>query len=145
MTEPDNGTISSVLYVCSMNSTRSPMAEEITKMLYGDKIFSQSAGAKTGEYNGFAVEVMNELGVSMENHVPRAIEELESGYYDLIVTLSEEAHEKTMEIASDQAVTIEYWPTNDPTIVTGNREQILNAHRQVRDGLRKKIKEKLGK
>jgi hypothetical protein len=35
---------------------------------------------------------------------------------------------------------VEYWPTLDPTLTSGNREQILAAYRAVRDGLFAKIK-----
>ena len=35
-------------------------------------------------------------------------------------------------------------PTPDPTIVAGNREQMLDAYRDVRDGLMRRIRERFG-
>jgi protein-tyrosine-phosphatase len=40
------------------------------------------------------------------------------------------------------AVDVEYWPTHDPSLATGSREQIMDAYRAVRDGLMKRIKER---
>jgi len=37
------------------------------------------------------------------------------------------------------AVDVEYWPTMDPTVIEGSREQRLDAYRAVRDELTKKI------
>ena len=37
------------------------------------------------------------------------------------------------------AVEVEYWPMADPTIVTGTRDQILAAYRDVRDRLAARI------
>jgi hypothetical protein len=37
---------------------------------------------------------------------------------------------------------VEYWPTADPTLAQGSREQILDAYRGVRDGLFRRIKQR---
>jgi hypothetical protein len=42
------------------------------------------------------------------------------------------------------AIDVEYWPTQDPSAVTGAREQMLNAYRAVRDGLKTKILSRFG-
>jgi hypothetical protein len=47
---------------------------------------------------------------------------------------------KALDLARSYAVDVEYWPTQDPTLTSGNREQILQAYRAVRDGLFAKIK-----
>jgi protein-tyrosine-phosphatase len=62
--------------------------------------------------------------------------------FDLIVTLSPEAHHKALELAGAFAIDVEYWPTPDPTMTSGNREQILTAYRGVRDGLFRRIKQR---
>ena len=38
---------SAVLFACTMNSIRSPMAESILKFLHGDKIYVDSAGVRS--------------------------------------------------------------------------------------------------
>jgi hypothetical protein len=40
------------------------------------------------------------------------------------------------------AADVEYWPTADPTAIEGSREQRMNAYREVRDQLLKRIRER---
>ena len=56
------------------------------------------------------------------------------------MTLAPEAHHKALDLVRNYAVDVEYWPTLDPTLTSGNREQILAAYRVVREGLFAKIK-----
>ncbi len=61
--------------------------------------------------------------------------------FDLIITLSPEAHHRALEFTRTMAVDVVYWPTIDPTAVQGSRETILNAYRGVRESLQKRIKD----
>jgi protein-tyrosine-phosphatase len=83
---------------------------------------------------------MDELGIDMSKHKPVSLAGVHDTSFDLIVTLAPEAHHKALEIVSGFAVDVEYWPTQDPSLASGNREQILAAYRAVRDGLFAKIK-----
>jgi protein-tyrosine-phosphatase len=82
---------------------------------------------------------MNEIGIDISEHQPMTFEELEDledGLaYDLIVTLAPEAHHKAIELTHRLKAAVEYWPTADPTVIEGNREQRLDAYRGVRDQL----------
>ncbi len=82
---------------------------------------------------------MAEAGLSLGNHQPKSLEDLEDSYFDLIVTLAPEAHHRALELTRSMAVDVEYWPTADPTTVTGTRAQILDAYRDVRDRLSARI------
>jgi hypothetical protein len=57
-----------------------------------------------------------------------------------VVSLAPEAHHQALEMTRTQAIEAEYWPTLDPTATMGSRDQILDAYRQVRDGLFQRIK-----
>jgi protein-tyrosine-phosphatase len=83
---------------------------------------------------------MEDLGIDLSRHKPMSLEELDDTSFDLIVTLAPEAHHKALDLVRNYAVDVEYWPTLDPTLTSGNREQILAAYRAVRDGLFAKIK-----
>jgi protein-tyrosine-phosphatase len=133
-----------VLFACTRNAVRSPMAEAIARHLFGREIYFASAGIKRAVSDGFAVAVLDEIGIDMSKHRPQTFEELEDGYFDLIVTLSPEAHHKALEYTRTQAIDVVYWPTLDPTAVEGSRERILEAYREVRDGLLERIKKLLG-
>lgn len=137
----------SVLFACGLNSIRSPMAQALAHWLYGKKIYVGSAGVMKGELDPFAVAVMDEIGLDIGKHKPHTFEELddwEGLNFDLIVTLSPEAHHKALDLTRTLAADVEYWPTPDPTGGAGNREQMLDAYRNVRDQLMTKIQARFG-
>jgi protein-tyrosine-phosphatase len=129
-----------VLFACNRNAVRSPMAAAILRHLAGGRVYVASAGVRAGEADPFAAGVMEELGIDLSSHKPMSLEELEDTSFDLIVTLAPEAHHQALDLVRNYAVDVEYWPTLDPTLTTGNREQILQAYRAVRDALFAKIK-----
>lgn len=129
-----------VLFACNMNAVRSPMAEAILRHLAGRQIYVESAGVRAGEADPFAVAVMEEIGIDLSGHAPQAIAELYDSSFDLVISLSPEAHHQALEMTRTQAIVAEYWPTIDPTAAMGSREQILNAYRDVRDTLFRRIK-----
>ncbi len=132
----------SVLFACTLNSVRSPMAEAYLKHILGKRVFVDSAGLRKGEIDGFAIAAMDEIGLDLKGHKSKSFDDLEDTSFDLIVTLSPEAHHKALEWTRHMAAEVEYWPTMDPTIVEGDRETILDSFRQVRDGLIKRIRER---
>lgn len=131
-----------VLFACSRNAVRSPMAAAILKHLAGKRIYVDSAGVRPGEPDPFVIAVMEEMGVDMSRHEPASIGDLHDLSFDLVVTLAPEAQHKALELAHGYAVDVEYWPTPDPTLASGSREQILDAYRDVRDRLFAKIKQR---
>lgn len=133
-----------VLFACTRNAVRSPMAEAIGRHLFGRDIYFASAGVKRGEANDFALAVMDEIGIDMSKHHPRTFEDLEDSCFDLIVTLSPEAHHKALDFTRALATEVVYWPTMDPTAIEGSRERVLDAYRSVRDSLMSRIKGLLG-
>ncbi|WP_343314749.1 low molecular weight phosphatase family protein [Brucella sp. BE17] len=135
---------SSILFVCGMNAIRSPIAELLARKLLRPNIYVASAGVKRGERDPFVDAVLIEEGLSLDNRQPRGIEELADGYFDLIVTLTPLAHHTVLERMRGFSVDVEYWPTPDPTLVTGSREQIMNAYRDVRERLRQQIVRRFG-
>jgi protein-tyrosine-phosphatase len=137
----------SVLFACGLNSIRSPMAMALAQWLYGKNIYIGSAGVNKGETDPFAAAVMEEIGLDIAKHKPHTFEELEDWEglnFDLIITLSPEAHHKALDLTRTQAADVEYWPTADPSGTAGNREQMLDSYRAVRDQLMAKIKQRFG-
>lgn len=132
---------SAVLFACTMNSVRSPMAEGILKFLHGTRIYVDSVGVRSAEVDGFAVMAMDEIGIDITGHRAKTFDDLEDSYYDLIIPLSPEAQHRAVEMTRVMAVDIEFWHTFDPSVIeSDNREQRLDAYRQVRDQLMNKIK-----
>jgi protein-tyrosine-phosphatase len=141
MSEPLLIRPSAILFSCTFNSVRSPIAEGLTRLYFGRDLYVASAGVKHGEdLDPFAIAVMDEVGVDLHRHHPHTFEELEDDSFDLIVTLSPEAHHKALEFTRTLACDVTYWPTVDPTAVEGSRDRRLEAYRDVRDGLSRRIK-----
>src|SRR6476661_10700242 len=137
-----------VLFACGFNSVRSPMAASLLQQMFPKALYVRSAGVKKGELDPFAVAVMAELGQDISRHKPMTFEDLddwEGLNFDLIITLSPEAHHKALDLTRTVAAEVEYWPTQDPTGAEGNREQKLQAYREVCDGLLLRIRKRFSK
>ncbi len=132
----------SVLFACTHNSIRSPMAEAMLKFLHGRHIYVDSVGVHTREVDGFAVAVMDEIGLDIKGHRPKTFEDLEDTSYDLVISLSPTAQHKAVEMTRVMACEVEFWRTFDPSLVEGSRDLCLQAFREVRDQLMSRIKER---
>jgi protein-tyrosine-phosphatase len=124
-----------ILFMCGMNIIRSPMAEAIARRILPPGTYITSAGVRAGERDPFVDIVLEEIGLSILRRQPQTLEELEDDFFDVIITLSPEAHHTALELTRSKAVEVIYWPMPDPTVATGTREQILDAYREVRDRL----------
>ncbi|HEY3147477.1 MAG TPA: arsenate reductase ArsC [Dongiaceae bacterium] len=132
----------SVLFCCTHNSIRSPMAEGILKYLHGKRIFVDSVGVRASEIDGFVVAVMDEIGIDLSKHRSKTFDDLEDTSFDLIISLSPEAQHSAVEMTRTMAADVEFWPTMDPSVVEGSREEQLDAYRDVRDKLMARIRER---
>jgi len=118
------------------------MAELLARKTLPATSFVTSAGVKPGERDPFVDKVLAEEKLSLGDRLPQLFEELEDSYFDLIITLSPEAHHRAMELTRTQAVEVEYWPTFDPSAVEGTRDQILDAYRELREYLKDNIEKR---
>ncbi len=131
-----------VLFSCSMNAIRSPMAAAMMKHLFGGAVYVESCGVRAGELDPLAVEVMDEIGIDLSHLHPKTFETLADTSFDLVITLSPQARHKAMEITRAQAVDVEYWKVPDPSAYEGTREQRLAAYRQARDEILKQLRQR---
>jgi len=134
----------SVLFACNMNAVRSPIAAGLMRHLYGKFVYVESIGVRQGDLDPFAVTVMDEIGIDISRHAPRDFADLLDTSFDMVISLTPEAHHKALELTRTMAIEALHWPTLDPTVITGNREQMLDAYRQVRDALLTRIKQQFG-
>lgn len=130
--------------MCGMNAVRSPMAEVLARRMLPPAIFVASAGVRSGERDPFVDAVLAEDGLSLDDHRPKTLDELEDDYFDLIITLAPEAHHAALELTRSLAVEVEYWPTADPTTFSGTRDQIMASYRDVRERLKTRIGQRFG-
>jgi protein-tyrosine-phosphatase len=134
-----------VLFACNLNQVRSPMAAALMKQAFGDRVFVDSCGIiPRGEIDPFVAAALGEVGWDLGRHDAQAFDDLEDGSFDMIVCLTPEALARAEAMAKGRATDVEYWPTDDPTIAGGSREQRLEAYRAVREMLRRRIAARFG-
>lgn len=136
--------LQAVLFVCSLNAVRSPMAEAMTRIRYGRHIYVDSAGLQKSERDPFMLAALREIGIEFENDQPHVLEEVDYEGFDLIIALSPEAHARAKEALRATAVELLHWPIPDATQATGTRDQRMLAYREVRDTLEKLIRDEIG-
>jgi protein-tyrosine-phosphatase len=131
-----------VLFACTLNAVRSPMAASLLAHLIGPAVRVASAGVRAGNPDPYVMAVMDEIGIDVCDHEPRSFRDLGDETFDLIITLSPEAHHHALELTRVMAVTVEYWPTVDATLPSAgvSRQEAANRYRHVRDTLYRKIK-----
>lgn len=130
-----NGSPRSLLFACTRNAVRSPMAEALARRWLGSAVFIDSAGVVPAPVNPFAVAVMDEIGLDIRGHHARTFDELSVRSFDLIVALSANAYREAKSYAAGPRTTVEYWDVADPTLSEGSREQRLVAFRLARDDI----------
>lgn len=131
----------SVLFACDRNTIRSPMAEAILKHLVGHRVYADSVGVQPdgNEVDGFAIAVMQEIGLDIARHNPKSFADLRDMSVDLIVTFTPRAQHRALEFTRSLACEVEYWPIHHPGDVSGSREVRLQAYRDTRDLLFERI------
>ncbi len=134
----------SVLYVCSMNKVRSPMAAALTRRLYGEAFRVDSSGLRASEeIDPLAAVVMQEVDVDLFDHRPRPMDEIDPKAFSVVVALSDDAWAAVQPLAQD-GIEVDHWPVSDPTLEEGSREQRLEAYRQTRRELESRITARFG-
>ena len=130
---------SSVLFCCTMNAIRSPMAAGIMRRFHGAQVFVDSVGVREGELDALMLEVMAEIGVDMRQHQPKTFRSLTDQSFDVIVALSPMAHAAAEQITRYMHCELRQWSVQDPSLVEGSRATRLAAYRATRDQLQQKI------
>jgi protein-tyrosine-phosphatase len=134
----------SLLFACSENSIRSPMAEALARRLYGTHAYIDSVGVRANEVDSFAAAALDEIGIDLHRHHGKTFDDVDPSSFELIVTLSPEAHHRALEFTRAAAVEVEYWPVTDPSAVEGSRDMRLDAYRRTRDQILMRLKARFG-
>jgi len=134
----------SVLFVCTLNSIRSPMAEGIMKAKFGDDIYVQSCGLESGELSDLMVAVMGEKGIDMSAHKSKTLAEIADTSFDVVVAFNPDAEAAVRAVFDDSDTEIESWPTPDPTQGAMDVRAMMDNFRAVRDVVEMKIDKKFG-
>ncbi|WAI00130.1 arsenate-mycothiol transferase ArsC [Methanogenium organophilum] len=77
-----------VLFVCTYNSVRSPMAAAILNAVASERYVAESAGLFPSPVDPGVVSVMRERGIDLSSHCPRSLGDCSSSAYGTIIVLS---------------------------------------------------------
>ena len=134
-----------VLFSCTMNSIRSPMAAALLRRRYGEAMTADSCGVYEGYLDPFMVQVMEEWGVDLAGHEPKSFDDLDPASFDLVIALTEEAKERARDFLKDSKTVLEFWDTPNPTDeMFGPRDLRVLAYQDCRNFLDRKIAARFG-
>ncbi|NVJ69428.1 MAG: low molecular weight phosphatase family protein [Alphaproteobacteria bacterium] len=131
--------IKSVLFVCNQNAVRSPMAEALACRHSKRRMFVESAGLIAGALDPFSVAALQENGIDISGHKALTLQDVDLGAFDLVIALTPEARDRLEKAMKGTDTPLEYWATPDPSDSEGNRNQIMDSYRLVRDHLECRI------
>lgn len=131
---------SAVLFACTANAVRSPMAAALFRKAFGPRAYVDSVGVTVDAADPFVGAVLAERGIAdFDRHQPKSFDDLLDHNFEVIVALTREARDRALELTRTIACEVLFWPTDDPSTVDGNREAKLDAYRRVRDDLAARI------
>lgn len=136
MAEPAPNTI---LFVCYLNSIRSPMAEGLMRKLYSHTDV-QSCGIAAGDLDDLMVSVMREKGVDMSEHDAQTLGDMTAQKFDLVIAFTEAAGEAAKAAFEGTDIPIEVWPIPDPTQGSLDVRAMMNNYRAIRDNIEGRLK-----
>jgi arsenate reductase len=133
-----------VLFTCTHNSARSPMAEGFLRSLYGDRYHAYSAGIDPREVDPFAVKVMAEKGIDISHHKPKSLKDFWCQEFDVFARIRDPELEPCTCFPGGRKKRVRM-ELQDPVIVEGTEEEKMKVFRQARDELESWIVEAFGK
>ena len=124
-----------VLFLCVANSARSQMAEGIARALAPASVKVSSAGSRPSRLNPLAVKALAEIGIDIGGNRSKSVDDVPPGDVDTVVTL---CAEEVCPVFLGRALRV-HWGLPDPAAAAGTDEEQLQAFRNVRDELRRRL------
>ncbi len=118
------------------------MAEALLNKIAGDKFEAHSAGLEPGKLNPLAVESLKEIGLDISEKATQDVFEVyKSGQiFSHVITVCDETSGERCPIFPDVTKRL-HWSFDDPSRFEGSHEEKLARTNEVRESIRKKIKE----
>ena len=129
-----------VLFVCIHNSARSQMAEAFLNNLAGDKFEAHSAGIEPGVLNPLVVESLQQIGIDISNNKTKSVFDLavNGNAYDYVITVCEKEAADKCPVFPGAGKKIQ-WSFNDPSKLTGSKEEKLSKIAVIRDEIKSEV------
>jgi arsenate reductase len=124
-----------VLFLCVANSARSQMAEGIARSLAPAGVTVSSAGSKPSRVNPLAIRALDEIGLDIRGHSSKSVDDVSPQGVDAVITL---CAEEVCPVFLGKARRV-HWALPDPAGAGATEEEQLQAFRDVRDELRRRL------
>jgi len=126
----------SILFICQLNSVRSPMAEGLMRAAFPHVGDIRSCGLYVGDLHDFMVTVMREKNIDMSEHQPTALADFQDAKFDHVIAFTKEAFEAAQAVFDNGGNTVvEFWPVVDPSEGSLDVRAMLNNYRAIRDNI----------
>ena len=127
-----------ILVLCTGNSCRSQMAEGLFKS-FDNRLEVYSAGTNPADIvSPYAIKVMKEIGLDISNNKLKSIERFLTQDFDYVITVCENANERCPVFTGKTKNRLHYG-YEDPGHTKGTEDEILEAHRKVRDAMKEEF------
>jgi arsenate reductase len=124
-----------VLFLCVANSARSQMAEGIARSLAPRDVKISSAGSKPSKVNRFAIRALDEIGIDIRGQHSKSVDAIDPAGVEAVVTL---CAEEVCPVFLGKARRV-HWGLPDPAGAGSTEDEQLQAFRNVRDELRRRL------
>ncbi len=124
-----------LLFLCVANSARSQLAEGIARALAPASVKVSSAGSRPSTLNPLAVKALAEIGLDISGHVSKGVGDLPADDVDTVITL---CAEEVCPVWLGQATRL-HWGLPDPAHAGATEAERLQAFREVRDELKRRL------
>jgi arsenate reductase (thioredoxin) len=124
-----------ILFLCVANSARSQLAEGIARSLAAKDVKISSAGSKPSKVNPLAIRALDEIGIDIRSHRSKIVDEIDPADVDAVITL---CAEEVCPVFLGKAHRV-HWGLPDPAGAGANEQEQLQAFRNVRDELRRRL------
>jgi protein-tyrosine-phosphatase/DNA-binding transcriptional ArsR family regulator len=133
---PQGRTSGRVLFLCTGNSGRSPMAEALLRHRSAGAVDVASAGSRPRPPHPNATRVMAEYGIALR-HEPTHVDTLRQSRFDWVISLCDRVREVCPEFPGHPDMI--HWSLPDPGQEGGNDDATLPAYRRTAAELDRRI------
>ena len=138
-------TAEAILFACTMNSIRSPMAEALARAMLGEGVKIDSVGVFAGPLDPFVDAILAEQGLILGKREAKDLSQVDLTRYDVIIVLTPQAEQAIREKGVERAdERVEIWDIPNPTDIQGSRELMMDAYRETLKALESHIQARFG-
>lgn len=133
-----------VLFICQLNSVRSPMAEGLLRKRLGDKVYVKSCGLTPDDPNDFMLSIMKEVGIDMSDHQPLGLDDIKDESFDRIIAFTAGAKAGAEVVLGDNHPEIELWAVPNPGEGSLDVRALMNNYRAIRSNIDARLGREFG-